>query len=76
MIRLTCRARNVLWIDALWIDTSWPLCPVCIDRITHRSSTMPAISGRSSETSVPAWPCLANDQGEPNSFLLARLTKL
>ncbi len=58
------------------IETSWPLCPVCIERITQMSSTMPAVSGRSSETSVPHCPCLANFQGVPNSFLLARLTKL
>ncbi len=37
---------------------------------------MPAVSGKSSETSVPHWPCLANFQGLPKSFLLARLTKL
>ena len=58
------------------IETSWPLCPVCIERITQMSSTIPAVSGSSSETSVPHCPCLANFQGLPNSFLLARLTKL
>ena len=40
------------------------------------SSTIPAVCGSSSETSVPHWPCLANFHGLPNSFLLARLTKL
>ena len=40
------------------------------------SSTMPAVSGSSSETSVPHCAVLGELPGLPNSFLLARLTKL
>jgi hypothetical protein len=58
------------------MDTSWPLCPVCIERTTQILSTIPAVHGSSSDTAVPHWPCLANLNGLANSFLLARLTKL
>src|SRR5204862_7631715 len=58
------------------IETSCPLNPVCIDRITQTSSTIPAACGSNSETSVPHAPCPANFHGLPNRFLLARLTKL
>jgi len=52
------------------------LKPVCIDRITAMSSTMPAVCGNSSDTSVPERPCAANFHGLPKSFLVARFTKL
>ena len=37
------------------------------------SSTIPAVSGSSSETSVPHWPWWANLHGLPKSFLLAAI---
>ena len=55
---------------------------VAVDAGVHRADRgrcrrrCSARCGSSSETSVPHWPCLANFHGLPNSFLLARLTKL
>src|ERR1043166_3405554 len=58
------------------IDGSCPLMSVCIERISVTSSTMLAKCGSNSDTSIPHWPCFWNFQGLPNSFLLARSTKL
>src|SRR5579863_5305590 len=58
------------------IDDSWPLISVCIERTTQMSSTILAVCGNSSDSSVPQWPCFAKRNGLPINFLLAALTKL
>ena len=58
------------------IDGSCPLMSVCIERTTQMSSTILLVWGKSSESSVPHWPCLRKRKGLPSSFLLAACTKL
>src|SRR5688572_21143964 len=37
---------------------------VCIEWMKHRSSTCFDISGKSSDTQRPLWPCFVNDHGD------------
>src|SRR5258708_4443904 len=45
-------------------DGSWLGRLVCIERMMHRSSIQRLRLGKSSLTSIPAWPCLANLKGD------------
>ena len=50
---------------------SWLICSVCIERITQRSSAIPAMCGKSSLTSRPDRPCLLKVVKAPRALSTA-----
>src|SRR5205085_705291 len=54
----------------------WLMLSATIERTTHRSSTHPAVWGRSSETAVPDSPCCLNFHGEVRRLPVLVRTRL